>query len=90
MNGFKSDLNFNLCKYNVTGVSIMSVSPGHETAVSWHLKTYKKGINFLCYFVAGLESVFHSSHRNFECKIVNIFLPISFNICFGCYKEPSH
>ena len=23
----------------------------------------------------------------FECKIVNIFLPISFNICFGCSKE---
>ena len=22
-------------------------------------------------------------------KIVNIFLPISFNICFGCSKEPS-
>ena len=28
----------------------------------------------------------------FECKIeiVNIILPISFNICFGCSKEPSH
>ena len=25
-----------------------------------------------------------------ERKIVNIFLPISFNICFGCSKEPSH
>ena len=25
----------------------------------------------------------------FERKIVNIFLPISFNICFGCLKEPS-
>ena len=25
-----------------------------------------------------------------ERKIVNIFLPISFNICFGCLKEPSH
>ena len=23
-------------------------------------------------------------------KIVNIFLRISFNICFGCSKEPSH
>ena len=21
---------------------------------------------------------------------MNIFLPIGFNICFGCYKEPSH
>ena len=28
--------------------------------------------------------------QNFECKIVNIFLPISLNICFGCSKEPSH
>ena len=26
----------------------------------------------------------------FERKIVNIFLPISFNIRFGCSKEPSH
>ena len=26
----------------------------------------------------------------FERKIVNIFLPISFNICFGPSKEPSH
>ena len=25
-----------------------------------------------------------------QCKIVNIFLPISFNICFGCSKELSH
>ena len=23
-------------------------------------------------------------------KIVNIFLPISFNICLGCSKETSH
>ena len=28
--------------------------------------------------------------QNFECKIVNIFLPISFNICFWVLKEPSH
>ena len=28
--------------------------------------------------------------KKFERKIVNIFLPISFNICFGCSKEPSH
>ena len=26
----------------------------------------------------------------FERKIVNIFLPISFNIYFGCSKEPSN
>ena len=26
----------------------------------------------------------------FERKIVNIFLPISLNMCFGCSKEPSH
>ena len=24
------------------------------------------------------------------CKIVNVFLPISFLICFGYKKEPSH
>ena len=27
---------------------------------------------------------------NFEHKIVNIFSLISFNMCFGCSKEPSH
>ena len=26
----------------------------------------------------------------FERKIVNNFLPITFNICCGCSKEPSH
>ena len=26
----------------------------------------------------------------FERKIVNIFLPITLNICFSCSKEPSH
>ena len=29
-------------------------------------------------------------NKNVPGKIVNIFLPISFNICFGCSKEPSH
>ena len=34
--------------------------------------------------IAGLDK------QNFECKIVNIFIPISFNVCFGCSKEPSY
>ena len=29
-------------------------------------------------------------NKNFQRKIVNIFLPINFNTCFGCSKEPSH
>ena len=29
-------------------------------------------------------------NKNFQRKIVNIFLPIIFSICFGCSKEPSH
>ena len=29
-------------------------------------------------------------HFFFQCTIVNIFLPIIFNIYFGCSKEPSH
>ena len=29
-------------------------------------------------------------NKIFESKIVNIFLPITFNICFGCPKEPSN
>ena len=28
--------------------------------------------------------------KNFQRIIVNIFLPINFNICFGCSKEPSY
>ena len=28
-------------------------------------------------------------HKTFLCKIVNIFLPIIFSICFVCSKEPS-
>ena len=29
-------------------------------------------------------------NKIFQLKIVNIFLPINFNICFGCSKEPYH
>ena len=29
-------------------------------------------------------------NKIFERKIVNIFLSISINTCFGCSKEPSH
>ena len=29
-------------------------------------------------------------NKIFQRKLVNIFIPISFNICFGCSKEPSH
>ena len=28
--------------------------------------------------------------QNFQRRIVNIFLPINFSICFGCSREPSH
>ena len=31
-----------------------------------------------------------SINKNFQRKIVNIFLPINFNICLGCSKEPSN
>ena len=36
------------------------------------------------YLYTGLDK------QNFQRKNVNIFLPISFNICFGCSKGPSH
>ena len=29
-------------------------------------------------------------NKNVECKMVNIFLPMVLNICFGCSNEPSH
>ena len=49
----------------------------------------------LFYWLAGFEHVqnFLTDTMNksiFECKNVNIFLPISFNIYYGCSKEPSH
>ena len=27
--------------------------------------------------------------ENFQCKIVDFFLPIISSICFGCSKEPT-
>ena len=29
-------------------------------------------------------------NKKIQRKILNIFLPIIFSICFGCSKEPSH
>ena len=29
-------------------------------------------------------------NNKFQFKIVNVFLPINFSICFECSKEPSH
>ena len=40
-------------------------------------------LHWPCYLITGLDKIC-------ERKIVNIFLPIHFNICFGCSKEPSH
>ena len=42
--------------------------------------------------VANQVEEFDSIHRfkYFQRKIVNIFLPIIFGICFACSKEPSH
>ena len=41
-----------------------------------------------------MEMIGHVSmveiNNTIERKIVSIFLSISFNICFGCSKEPSH
>ena len=38
---------------------------------------------FLLWLFTGLDK------QVFKRKSVNIFLPINFNICFGCSKEPS-
>ena len=42
--------------------------------------------DLLTEITANLEQI----NTNFQRKIVNIFLPINFYICFGCSKEPSH
>ena len=48
-----------------------------KTICSGHRNTTSQDILFI-----GLNK------QIFECKIVNIVLPISFSICFGCSKEP--
>ena len=35
-------------------------------------------------YIIGLDK------QKFQHTIVNMFLPINFEICFGCSKEPSH
>ena len=43
-----------------------------------------------CYIALISQLYIGLDTQNFERKIVNAFLPISFNICFGRSKEPSH
>ena len=54
-----------------------------------------KKINFLlharCFIMEKIEgTVTVGKTIGFERMIVNYFLPISLNICFGCPREPSH
>ena len=37
-----------------------------------------------------VEGIDDLDKKNFQHKIVNIFLPMIFSISFGCSKEPSH
>ena len=45
-----------------------------------------------CHANSNVEVLILLKHgfRFLSVKIFNIFLPISFNICFRCSKEPSH
>ena len=49
-------------------------------------------LNKFCVYILCEHDEVHifSLIKNFLPKIVNIFLPIIFSICFGCSKEPSH
>ena len=51
-----------------------------------------QGLSLACVTCACRKCFKISNHRYtiFERKIVNICLPISFNICFGCSKELFH
>ena len=49
---------------------------GEEEEEIIEVEKGKKEVSLISYFT-----------KKIECKIVNIFLPISFNICFGCSKE---
>ena len=54
---------------------------------------FKKGYNWIKfpnYANKSLRGVIGLTKQSYECKIVNIFLPINFNMCFRCSKEPSH
>ena len=46
----------------------------------------KRNVSVIRHFVYTHKTVV----KKFQPKKVNIFLPISFNICFGCSKELSH
>ena len=50
------------------------------------------GLEQLYLFQSFQDILQHRFYINkiFEREIVNIFLFISFNTCFGCFKEPSH
>ena len=54
----------------------------------------KKAVNIHIDWANAVKAILNHNRgldkQNFQCKIVNIFLPINFNICFGCSKEPSH
>ena len=69
------------------------------TRCSFYLVTIKlkcevfKKITILAQGIVGVSSLplfIALDKQNFELKIANIILPISFHICFGCSKEPSH
>ena len=49
-----------------------------------HFNPFMPNENFSAVFIIGLEV-----NRDLGHKIVNIFLSISLNICFGCSKEAS-
>ena len=45
---------------------------------------FREWTNMVYVSLTGLDK------RKISNNIVNIYLPIDFNICFGCSKEPSH
>ena len=46
-------------------------------------------LGYKSYLAMSISQV-HIYRKNFQCKIENGFLLISFNICFRCSKDPSH
>ena len=59
---------------------------------SYHASLNQKYLHgpLFVYFVGVSDKGHELRETIFKHKIVNIFLPVSFNICFGCSKEPSH
>ena len=83
------------CVLQVSGTKMCSANQIIKRNL-WLMQRMKAQTMLSDYYQVQICWVIHNAHaqvkinKNFQRKIVNIFLPINFNIGFGCSKEPSH